>query len=37
MEINLITLVVFVQLVLIMCVEPENNDTFICNIVINET
>jgi len=26
-----------VQLYLMMCVEPENNDNFFCNKVINET
>jgi len=37
MESNLIILTVLVQLVLMMCVEPENNDNFICNKVIKET
>jgi len=37
MESNLITLTLLVQHPLMMCVELENNDNFICSKVINET
>jgi len=37
MESNLITLILLVKLVLMMCVEPENNYNFICNKLIKET
>lgn len=37
MESNLIILTLLVQQALMMCVEPENNDNFICSKVINET